>query len=113
MHSEPAVQTGGKELLRLQFGAPFQYSQSGVVLPKLLWTANFSLRMMLSKVLPFAISPPAALQLLSSGPDVRNPKAYNTLYRGIMRRADRTTTALLVVLAVLVVLAAWALKRYT
>lgn len=92
----------------MQFGAPFQYSQSGVVVPKLLWTANLGLRMALSKVLPFAFSPHAAMQLLSSSKDVRSPEAYNTLYRGIMRRADRTTNVLLVLAAVLVVLAAWA-----
>ena len=57
-----------------------------------LGTLNMALRLGLSKVVPFAVSPPVSIQLTTG--DFKDPSAYHTIYRDSLQRAHRTTAAL-------------------
>ncbi|MGB6298920.1 MAG: NAD(P)/FAD-dependent oxidoreductase [Rivularia sp. (in: cyanobacteria)] len=72
-----------KALIRLmQVGYPWQYNQAPI--RKKLWSINFLLRLSLSKVLPFLITPPAFFLIQN----------HQLSYREILTKADRTTRIL-------------------
>ncbi|MBV6625601.1 MAG: FAD-dependent monooxygenase [Rivularia sp. (in: Bacteria)] len=80
-----------KALIRLmQVGYPWQYNQAP--LRKKLWNVNFLLRLALSKILPFAFSPPAFFL-------VQN---HQLSYSEILAKAERTTRILYVILVFIV-----------
>ncbi|AFY52765.1 2-polyprenyl-6-methoxyphenol hydroxylase-like oxidoreductase [Rivularia sp. PCC 7116] len=76
-----------KALIRLmQVGYPWQYNQAP--LRKKLWSVNFLLRLALSKLLPFAFSPPAFFL-------VQN---HQLSYSEILAKAERTTRILHIII---------------
>jgi len=70
-----------------RFGSPYQYNQSRRQdkIGKLLWTLNFALRMILSK-LTFGILAPPIVTMMEAEP--------GWSYRKVMRKADRTASIL-------------------
>jgi hypothetical protein len=85
----------------MQFAWPYQYRQKGSEVARTLGTANFALRILLSRVFPFLFSKPVAL--LVSITDNQDTAAYNTLYQDALTKAHRTT-AMLYGLAVILLL---------
>jgi 2-polyprenyl-6-methoxyphenol hydroxylase-like FAD-dependent oxidoreductase len=73
------------------YGFPYQYSQ-GPWYKKLASTVNFIVRLLLSKALPFLISPPAFFMVQDS----------TLSYQKIRRRAHRTTLVLVVMVAAII-----------
>jgi len=82
-----------------QVGGPYQYRQKRKALAKALWTANFMMRLALNKVLPWLIAKPVFANL-----------TYSAHYQEVLQAGDRTTSALVVLAALLVAALAWALK---
>lgn len=74
----------------MQFGAPYQYKQS--VVRERLWTANFLLRLLLSKALPFVFAPPAFLMV----------QDHTVPYTSILSRVHSTTTKIITLTSLLV-----------
>jgi len=79
-----------KALIRLmQIGYPWQYNQAPI--RKKLWNINFLMRLSLSKLLPFAFSPPAFFMIQN----------HQLSYQEILAKAERTTRILYVILVLL------------
>lgn len=79
-----------KALIRLmQVGYPWQYNQAPI--RKKLWNVNFLLRLSLSKVLPFLITPPAFFMIQN----------HQLSYQEILTKAEGTTRILYVVLVII------------
>ena len=69
-----------KPLIRLaQTAYPWQYNQD--ILGKRLWSINFFIRLLLSRILPFIFSPPAFMLIQN----------HQLSYGEIWRMAQRTT----------------------
>ncbi|MEO0840094.1 MAG: NAD(P)/FAD-dependent oxidoreductase [Cyanobacteria bacterium J06643_5] len=78
-----------KALIRLmQIGYPWQYNQAPI--RKKLWNINFLLRLSLSKILPFLITPPAFFLIQN----------HQLSYQEILNKAERTTRILYVILVI-------------
>lgn len=79
-----------KALIRLmQVGYPWQYNQAPI--RKKLWNVNFLLRLSLSKVLPFLITPPAFFMIQN----------HQLSYQEILIKAERTTRILYLMIVIL------------
>ncbi len=79
-----------KALIRLmQVGYPWQYNQAPI--RKKLWNINFLLRLSLSKILPFLITPPAFFLIQN----------HQLSYSEILKKVERTTRILYVMLAII------------
>ena len=86
-----------KPLIRLvQTAYPWQYNQD--ILGKRLWSINFFIRLLLSKILPFIFAPPAFMLIQN----------HQLSYREIWRIAQRTTIFIFV-LGIIIVLGTMAL----
>ncbi len=89
-----------KALIRLmQVGYPWQYNQAPV--RKKLWNINFLLRLSLSKILPFLITPPAFFMIQN----------HQLSYSEILNKAERTTRILYGLITILLGLSAFGLSR--
>ena len=79
-----------KALIRLmQVGYPWQYNQAPI--RKKLWNINFLLRLSLSKILPFLITPPAFFLIQN----------HQLSYKEILMLVERTTRILYLIIAIL------------
>lgn len=79
-----------KALIRLmQVGYPWQYNQAPI--RKKLWNINFLVRLSLSKILPFLITPPAFFLIQN----------HQFSYQEILTKAERTTRILYAIIAIL------------
>ncbi|MGB3653343.1 MAG: NAD(P)/FAD-dependent oxidoreductase [Rivularia sp. (in: cyanobacteria)] len=79
-----------KALIRLmQVGYPWQYNQAPI--RKKLWNLNFLLRLSLSKILPFLISPPAFFMIQN----------HQLSYSEILNKAERTTRILYAIMVII------------
>ena len=79
-----------KPLIRLaQTAYPWQYNQD--IVRKRLWSVNFFIRLVLSKVLPFIFSPPAFILIQN----------HQLSYREIWNKAEKTTKVIYTLLGLI------------
>ena len=92
----------------MQIGAPFQYSHAGTSLQRALYNVKLLSRVLLTKLLPAAFSPPVSL--LVSAPSLQDRKQREKLYSEILRKGDATTRNMWVLGGLLVAAAALLLR---